>query len=383
MACRDLQAFHSPPSPASRRLLGRKTQTCPARIQRHHEVGNILPVEDGPADRRSAKTKRKATSDKSLQGEAKRMKGKSPEPHAQLAEEVQAGAASPNSNTAPFCSELPNRTLSRAEFQARYLQTQPLGKGGFGSVFAGFRIADYLPVALKHISREKVICTPKLLNGKLYQFPLEVELLFQAGAGAGPSGSSAAVTLLDWFYMEQQLILVMERPFPSVDLHHYLAAQGGFVDENQAKLLMRQLVDAAIEIHTKGVFHRDLKPRNILMDIRSQLPCVRLIDFGCGSTLHEGFYTEYSGTFYYTPPEWFRFRRCSAGPTTVWQLGVVLFEMLFSHRPFKTESQIIHSHLVFGDEVSQECQHFLSQCLAKSPECRPTLEQLRLHPWLR
>uniref|UniRef100_A0A667YCR6 non-specific serine/threonine protein kinase n=1 Tax=Myripristis murdjan TaxID=586833 RepID=A0A667YCR6_9TELE len=249
------------------------------------------------------------------------------------------------------------------EFQAKYLQAQPLGKGGFGSVFAGFRIADYLP----------------LVDGKLYQFPLEVELLLQVGAGAGPSGSSAAVTLLDWFYMEQQLILVMERPFPSVDLHHYLTWKG----EGVCVCVCVQLVDAAIEIHTKGVFHRDLKPRNILMDIRSQLPCVRLIDFGCGATLHEGLYTEHRGTFYYTPPEWFRFRRCSAGPTTVWQVGVVLFEMLFSYRPFKTESQIIHSHLVFGDEVSQECQHFLSQCLAKSPESRPTLEQLRLHPWLK
>ncbi|XP_029910697.1 serine/threonine-protein kinase pim-2-like [Myripristis murdjan] len=149
------------------------------------------------------------------------------------------------------------------------------------------------------------------------------------------------------------------------------------------QLLMRQLIDAAIEIHAKGVFHRDLKPRNILVETGSYLPRVRLIDFGCGASFHKGSYGEDQGTFFYTPPEWFRWSCYSAGPTTVWQLGVVLHEMLVSQPPFDTESEIVHSRPDSIDEVSQECQDFLSQCLAKSPECRPTLEQLRLHLWLR
>ncbi|XP_029934294.1 serine/threonine-protein kinase pim-2-like [Myripristis murdjan] len=375
MACRSLQPLDSLHPPASRTDPGRQTQTCPARIKRRHEVRK-----DTTADRRPAKKKRKATSERSLEADAKSLKGQSPEPRAESAEGVQTLSSS--SSSASLCSAHGGWTISAADFLAIYQPVELLGEGGYGSVYAGYRIEDHLPVAIKQIEEDDVICTPKVIDGKLCQFPLEVELLLKAGAGAGPSGSSAAVMLLDWFFMEDKLVLVMERPDPSTDLENYLADQGGALHEDEAKILMRQLVDAAIEIHARGVFHRDLKPQNILVETESLLPRVRLIDFGCGDSFHEGSYSEDRGTFFYTPPEMFRWRCYSAGPTTVWQLGVVLYEMLTSSIPFATEYKIVHSDLDSIDELSQDCQDFLRQCLAKSPERRLTLEQMRLHPWM-
>ena len=46
-----------------------------------------------------------------------------------------------------------------AEFEQKYEQQNQLGEGGCGSVFAGYRRADHLPVAIKHIERDKVFCT--------------------------------------------------------------------------------------------------------------------------------------------------------------------------------------------------------------------------------
>ncbi len=50
---------------------------------------------------------------------------------------------------------------------------------------------------------------------------------------------------------------------------------------------MTQLVEAAIEMHDKGVFHRDIKCENILVDVGSRVPSVRMIDFGSGQFVPE------------------------------------------------------------------------------------------------
>lgn len=50
---------------------------------------------------------------------------------------------------------------------------------------------------------------------------------------------------------------------------------------------MRKLVDAAIEMHSRGVFHRDIKANNIMIEVSADLSkClqVKYIDFGCGAT---------------------------------------------------------------------------------------------------
>ncbi|CAL8357163.1 unnamed protein product [Boreogadus saida] len=50
-------------------------------------------------------------------------------------------------------------TCSTADFDALYEELQQLGQGGFGSVFAGCRKEDRLPVAIKHIPMATVSMT--------------------------------------------------------------------------------------------------------------------------------------------------------------------------------------------------------------------------------
>lgn len=48
-----------------------------------------------------------------------------------------------------------------------------------------------------------------------------------------------------------------------------------------------------------------------------------------------------AGTEIYSSPEWFQFGCYRAEPVTVWQLGVVLYALLFLDAPFSTIAGII------------------------------------------
>ena len=47
-----------------------------------------------------------------------------------------------------------------------------------------------------------------------------------------------------------------------------------------SQIILKQLVEAAVELQKKCIFHRDIKTQNILIDTSSDIPRVRIIDFG-------------------------------------------------------------------------------------------------------
>jgi calcium-dependent protein kinase len=53
-----------------------------------------------------------------------------------------------------------------------------------------------------------------------------------------------------------------------------------FFDENEAKHIFTQIVQAVSYCHSHGVCHRDLKPENFLLLDSSEDSPVKVIDFG-------------------------------------------------------------------------------------------------------
>ncbi|XP_047197801.1 serine/threonine-protein kinase pim-2-like [Hippoglossus stenolepis] len=272
---------------------------------------------------------------------------------------------------------------SRADFEAKYLERKKLGQGGFGSVYAGHRRSDDLPVAIKHIPICDVPCQKVMLNGRACRIPKEVLLMHKAAGEPVTVGKSAAVSILDWYDLDQEVILVMERPVPSMDLLRFMDENYGPMAEDVAKIIMKQLVDAAIDLKAKGVFHRDIKAENILIEFSSDGHRVRLIDFGCGCICKKNrIYIQFSGTLAYAPPEFHINWQYMAGPTTVWQLAALLFEMLDGFSRFRTTG-FLRNELRISSVWSKDCQDFLAKCLALEPEDRATLEEMQQHPWFK
>ncbi|XP_034021407.1 serine/threonine-protein kinase pim-3-like [Thalassophryne amazonica] len=219
-------------------------------------------------------------------------------------------------------------------------------------------------------------------NGKHERVPLEVFLMQKAAGGNHSGGSTAAISLLDWQVKGDELILILERPFPCSDLFDYIERKGGFLEEKEAKNIMHQLVKAAVELHRNGVFHRDIKDENVLLDWSDGELQARFIDFGCGTRAMEGHYDRFKGTRDYAPPEYIQLKRYRASPTTVWQLGVLMYGLLEGNEPFATK-RFLRKRLNMDLNVSKNCQDFLDKCLCQRPSKRANLEQLMLHPWLQ
>ncbi|XP_034440849.1 serine/threonine-protein kinase pim-1-like [Hippoglossus hippoglossus] len=253
----------------------------------------------------------------------------------------------------------------KVDLEAKYLRLQRLEQSSSICVNAGMRRSDGL-------SR---------LNGRRYCIPTEVVLMHKAAGGPELVGKSAAVNLLDWYDVDDVIVLVMERPILSGNLLRYMNENLDLRDESKAKIIMKQLLEAAIDLQKKGVFHRDLKPENILIELSPAVPRVRIIDFGSGCIFNNNRYYYLPGTHTHAPPEFLKRGEYTPGPITVWQLGVLVFEMLDTSRRFSTQG-FLKKEIQIKMELSYECQDLLRRCLASKPQDRATLKQLQQHPWL-
>ncbi|KAM8986088.1 serine/threonine-protein kinase pim-1-like [Ara ararauna] len=160
-----------------------------------------------------------------------------------------------------------------------------LGKGGFGSVYSGVRLADNTPVAMKRVPRERISSWGERPSGT--RIPMEIAMLKKVC-----SGCSAIIQLLDWFELPHSFVLVLERPQPSQDLSEFIRRRR-FLPEDLARGIFFQVLVAVRHCHSCGVLHRDIKPKNIILNLATGE--VKLIDFGCSTLLTNTVYTKFSG----------------------------------------------------------------------------------------
>lgn len=160
-----------------------------------------------------------------------------------------------------------------------------------------------------------------------------------------------------------------------------------------------QIADGLQAAHTLGIFHRDLKPQNVML---TDGGLVKILDFGLARRLPPGdasfdpskpalakdasvaaTYTARGGTIRYMAPEQFVTGQSSV-QSDVWALGVLLYELASGRHPFARpdaeDFQTIRA-IQFSDPpdlsenlpgISVELKSVIAACLEKNPGARYT-----------
>ncbi|XP_036417057.1 serine/threonine-protein kinase pim-1-like [Colossoma macropomum] len=227
-------------------------------------------------------------------------------------------------------------------------------------------------VAIKFVSKGK---TDRYLQSPVESKAVPVEVALMQIMSQPPVCKNI-IQLIEWFDEPERYILIMEHPDPCVDLKHFLKSHGNCVDEETARAIMVQAVEAASQCSMRGVLHQDIKGDNLL--INTDTLEVKLIDFGCGDLIKTTENDRYTGTVHYYPPEFSAKGKHHAEPATVWSLGVLLFRMVCGYLP-SADKGIWN----FKDGLSEECCNLIGWSLEQIPSSRPSLQQFMRHKWFQ
>ena len=105
-------------------------------------------------------------------------------------------------------------------------------------------------------------------------------------------------------------------------------------DDPTARFYTACVIEAFEYLHSKGVIYRDLKPENLLLDVRGY---VKLVDFGFAKKIGFGRKTwTFCGTPEYVAPE-IILNKGHDFSSDYWSLGILMFELLTGTPPFTGE----------------------------------------------
>ena len=195
-----------------------------------------------------------------------------------------------------------------------------LGQGGMSRAF----LAEYETTGATRVV--KVLNIAEGGYDLLRRFLQEYELISQIR-------HPHVATIFDCGQTDTHAYIVMEY-LPGGDLRQRLERP---LAPQQALEYLGQIAQALIAIHARGIVHRDLKPDNIMLREDGTLV---LSDFGIAKdlsrTLSQTRYGEGLGTPYYLSPEQAQGGKVDQR-SDLYSLGVMLFEMLTSDKPYHAD----------------------------------------------
>jgi eukaryotic-like serine/threonine-protein kinase len=257
----------------------------------------------------------------------------------------------------------------------RFHILRTLGQGGGGIVFLAFDPDLRREVALK-VPHLAVMITPDMRRRFLREARTAACLDHPNLVPVHEAGESHGVCFLVSAYCR------------GGSLAQWLAARTTPVPVRLAAEWLAVLADAVQYVHAHGIYHRDIKPGNILLDPRSDPPSgeqmfvPRLTDFGLAKLREAQTESTRSGvvmgTLSYMAPEQVEGRVRDIGPATdVYGLGAVLYEVLAGRPPFRgatdadTLSQVLTEEPVplrrVRRDVALDLETVCLKCLEKEP----------------
>jgi len=252
---------------------------------------------------------------------------------------------------------------------AKYRLIKEIGRGNMGTVWLGHDPFIDRPVAIK-VARETD------LAGEAHRTSLS-KMFFNEAQTAGMLKHPNITSIFDAGTDNGSYYIVMEYVHGGLTLEHYCRADN-LLAVNDAITAIYKCAMALDYAHKRGVIHRDVKPRNVLITADHD---VKLSDFGI-AVIHGtagGPEPRHAGSPPYMAPEQIR-QRALTPQSDLFALGVVMFELLSGRHPFPGDSVAAVNEKILGAQplpllelragLPEVLDRILAKALAKDPARR-------------
>lgn len=259
--------------------------------------------------------------------------------------------------------------------ETHYKIGELLGEGGFGEVFSCIHIESGEERAVKVIPKQedeaenvKIIEEFDIVKDLDHPNILKMYALYES---------------IDSFFLVTDI-------YNGGELYDELAQFGRFSEE-EAALLMNNILSCINYCHKKGLVHRDLKPENVLLEENKDFDDLKVIDFGLAE--YGEAFSDIEGSSYYVSPQVIQGHY--GLKADVWSCGVIAFVCLGGYAPFEgaDDDEVLQAVLDFDgqldfddpvwDGISDEAADFVAQLLTYDQNERPSAEEALQHPWLK
>ena len=240
---------------------------------------------------------------------------------------------------------------------------QKLGEGGMGIVYLAQDTRLNRKVALKFLPR-------RISSNELERKRFEIEA--QAAAGLNHPNIAQVYAIEE---LDDELFISLEY-VDGRELKDCIE-DGELTPEEKSKISV-QIAGALKAAHDKGIIHRDIKSRNIMLDAGGN---IKVMDFGLARLDGSDGITKTGttlGTTAYMAPEQLRGEKADTR-SDIWSYGVVLYELFTGHMPFSGLHEPAVMYSITEEEpteidssvaIPKEINNVIDRCLIKDIEQR-------------
>jgi 5'-AMP-activated protein kinase, catalytic alpha subunit len=251
-----------------------------------------------------------------------------------------------------------------------------LGQGTFAKVYLAKNLKSGQTVAIKAFDKERVFKV-----GLTEQIKREISVMKMVN-------HPNIIKLYEVMATKKKIYFVME--YAKGGELFQKVAKGGRVKEEIAHKYFQQLIDAVDFCHSRGIYHRDLKLENLLLDEEDNL---KVTDFGLSALIRsdhqDGLLHTACGTPTYVAPEILSKKGYDGAKTDIWSCGVILFVLVAGYLPFHDSNlmemykKIEKGEFKCPNWFSSRLKKLIRKILDPNPLTRLTVVEIRGMSWYR